>query len=1062
MVNNCLTKGLWAFMALCFSFMGQAQNVKGYPSMMPNLIGMPMVQPQHSYDINPKMGVKMYGNTLKDSDGKLHYVKFCENDAFNVEKLFEVYPEDDGLHVRTLRAGTLTPKGYYGYLVDVLSMVEMPQKFLKVDHEGRKVTEMADISYIDFDVWPVIYEMTYDYKRNKVWALGRGDDFNSDIYSVNLDDGTYKKEATLNFYAWAFAANYEGDVYAVKGKPDADGQYYVGSYLTKLDADNSFKEVSQWEMKPGGKAFVPNYTHTMEFDHESNKLYWLGVNNYYDQRIFVIDVDKKTITPKGQFYANHIVSLGIPFIGADNRDAAGKVTGLKGTSPEDNSLKATLIWNNPTTNWRGGQLETLLNVAISKGTRDNVIATVDAKDMMGAAMTWNDEKATQGINKYYLTTYRQAGEKGLVDSINVYVGADVPGNVENIRILAVGNGVRLDWNKPASSYTGKNYDETTLKYDIVRMPDNKTVATDLTGTSFDDNTVTAYGKYYYVIVSKNKEGVGQSAESAAVFAGKPYTPTFVEDFVTQEQADRWISVDNNQDLNMFNYSGGKFEELMNFRIYTSTTDKSDDYLFSPKLALKGGKTYRVNFDVFMETVDGTAYKFAITCGKEPVVAGQNTIVAFENVRPNDVAKPYNGVFTVSEDGTYHVGFYFYGDPSSPYSGSLGVSGFKIEEVFDIDLAAAELATQGIVAETPSVVMVKVKNVGKTSQRNYKIQVVNAADNSVSGETTVVEELPAETETDVPVEVTMAQTGKVNLIGKVILPGDMNAGNDETKATECNVLPKGSATWNVELNGGASAQSTTEPMSFVGYYSTVEMVYTAKEIDQTKGTAIHGIAFQGIPNDLAEAVTAKVKIYMGNTGKKDTYSIPANINEWSKDETLTKVFDGEITLEPGTETVKVPFMFDTPFEYESGKNLVVQVWKEGESSDKFPFLFNLYNVDWYNPMMLRYSGRMAFSYLEDFYAVGGKTVGFLAMGVSQGISDTTAGGYAFYNEADGSISFDGIGVARVQVFDIMGRFVAAQDITASQTAVKANLGKGIYVLKFVAENGKTMTQKIAVR
>lgn len=1058
------TKGLLTLIALCFAFVGYAQKMKSFPSMMPSMMGVPMVQPQNSYEINPKKGVLMYGSTMKDSDGNLHYVKFYENDAYNVEKLFEVYPEDNGLHVRKLRAGALTPKGYYGYIVDVLSYVEVPQKFVKVDFEGKKVTEIADLTHIDYEVWPTIYEMAYDYKRNKVWALGRNkDEIKSDVFSINLTDGTYKKEATLGFYAWAFAVNYDGDVYAVKAKLDANDEKKIGSYLTKLDADNKFKEVSQWEMKPDGEAFIPDFTHAMEFDHESNKLYWLGVNNYYDQRIFVIDVDKKTIARKGQFYANHIVSLGIPFIGADNRDAAGKVNDLKGTSPEDNSLKATLTWTNPTTNWRGGNLETLLKVTVSKGTRDNVIATVDAKDKMGTAMTWTDEKATQGINKYFLTTYRKDGEKGLVDSINVHAGVDVPGNVENIRIQAVGEDIRLEWTKPSSSATGKNYDEATLKYDIVRMPDNKTVATDLTNTSFVDNTVATYGKYYYVITSKNKEGVGQSAKSTAIFAGKAYTPTFVEDFATQEQADRWTSVDNNQDLKMFNYSGGKLKELMNFLIYSSMTAKADDYLFSPKFALKAGKSYRVVFDAFMATARDAMYSFAITYGKEPVAAGQTKVVAFEDIRPKEhhIVKSYQGMFTAPEDGTFHVGFHYYSDPSAP-AGSMGVTGFKIEEVFDVDLAAAELTTQGLVAETPSAVTVKVKNVGKTAKANYKVQVLNAADNSVLGETTVAEELAAEAEADVSVQVTMAQSGKVNLIGKVILAGDLNAANDMTKATEFNVLPKGSATWNIELNGKNPGQSTTEPMNFMNHYSTVEMVYTAKEIDQTKGTAIHGIAFQGTPNDLAEAVKTKVKIYMGNTDKKDTYSSPTKADEWSKNETLTKVFDGEVTLEPGTETVKIPFMFDTPFEYQLGKNLVVQVWKEGESSNLFPILFNVYNVDWYNPMMIRYNGRMEFSYLEEFFAVAGKPVGFLAMGISQGINDMTVGGNVSYNESEGTLSFNGMDVARVQVFDTMGRLVAAQNVAAGQTTMKASLGKGIYVLKLVAGNGKTNTQKIAIR
>lgn len=1057
----------WAFVLLfltCFTWGLHAQKVKSFPSFMPSMNHGMASAPQLSYDINHNKGVPMFAATIKDSYGPLHYVKMYSKDLNNIEKLFQVDPEDSGLHLKMLRLGAKCKDAYYGYLVNVFTFVEQPVSFIKVDFENKTTEQITYLKDNDLELWPTLYEMTYDHKRDKVWALGRNTtNYTSDIYSIDVRTGLYTKVAELGFYAWAIAVDYDGRMFTIQGKADEENEFYIGTMLTEVNPDDKFKKVgTSWDLKSNGTSIVPHFSHTMEFDHNSNLLYWLGMDNYGQQREYIIDVKNKTNTTVGLIYANQISSLYIPFLGADSREAAGKVTELKGVSAADNSLKSTITWKNPTTDWRGDNLTALHSVTISKGTMDNVVATLTTTNQMGADMSWEDTNAEHGINTYYIRAYRVAGEKGLVDSIKVFAGPDVPGNVENINVAIEGDNVRLSWEKPVSSATGKTYDEATLKYDVVRMPGEVKVATDLTANTFLDDKLGEYRKYHYVIISKNKEGVGESAKSNHIYIGKPYTPTFEENFENEELASRWQVIDNNQDGKVFLYGGGGHDVFKNYRLYMNRYGDSDDYLLSPPITLEAGGTYRVTTNVILGHLK-EFHNFAFTIGKDITADSQKSFASYVDVKGsgNNEVRTYSAIITAEQAGTHYLGMHCTSERSD-HASYIALDMFKIEKVYAKDLAVTDISTSGIIAGETSVVKVNVKNVGKDAQSNYKVQVINASDNSVLGETSAVPSIAGEEAKEVEVNINVAQEGKIQLAGKVILAGDENTANDQGKTVEFEVMPQGSSEWNVTLNGDKPGQATTEPMSFLKNASTTEFVYRADEINKPEGGLVKGIAFEYTPNDIyADTGEFDVKIYMGNTDKSDVYSGNQNYSVWSALGTLTMVYEGKAKIKKGTEATLLPFIFTTPFRYESGKNLVVQVWKEGEAGEMFPALFSLYDYDWNKCKTLRYSGESAFTYSEEFFAVAGKPVARLAITPDNAIKGHTINGTIYYNGVEETLYFAGLEASKVEVFDIMGRVVVSKNVTANQASVKVSLNEGVYIIKVVDNNGKVKTQKIAL-
>jgi len=1007
--------------------------------------------PRKTVDLNEDKGVLMLGATMLDASGPAHYVKFYSKNGYNLTQVAEIDPNDDGLHLIKLRCGTLCGDTYYGYICRVFTFVDQPDRFVSVDFNTGKVNVIHQFDYTE--EWPTIYEMAYDRERKVCWALARGtkEYATSDVYEINTADGSFSKAAELDYYAWAMAIDYDGNAYLIKGKPDAHNQYYEGSYLVKVDPDEDFATVEESELKVNGEAIIPNFDHSMDFDNNSNMLYWLSTSNDGYQRLYKIDPKTKSCTKETDMVYNEVVALAIPFEGADSREAAGKVTNLTATSPDDGTMTATLSWTNPTVNWRGDDLTEFKEVAISRGTRDNVVATVAGS--VGQACTWEDTTPTHGVVTYYLTPYRVDGEKGLVDSVKVFVGQDAPGNVQNLMAHVEGTNVTLTWEDPATSHTGKGYDKTSLRYDITRMPGGKVVASDVTGNTYTDADPDFYNYYTYFVTSKNDYGTGDS-DSVKLYSGKPYEPTFYDDLDNAEQAARWQAVDNDNTGKTFTYAGGKFEDFKCFIDYMDAYKATDDYLFTPLIHLKGGQTYRVSMRALLRDVEQT-HAFNFTYGSQPTAEGQTVIAKHPNLtaRQELDAQDFADLFTPTTDGDYYIGVRCLSATKVAGDRNIyfAVRNFKIEEVRDNDMAATALTMPHDVSLGMQLKgTVTVMNAGKNEQSKYTVEIVDDKGN-VWGTKDVDETLASQATKDVEVDFTPAASGKATVYGKVILDGDEKADNDQTDGTLVDVAEQG-LDWNVECNGSGASVSTTEPMSFLNEYSTVQTVYLNSELGDKDGS-VKGIAFEYTPNDIsADTEDFNVKVYMGQTDSDDNYT---DASQWVNNSGLTLVYDGSQHLSAGTDTKMIRMEFSQPFEYDHTKNLLVQVWKDGATTEMFPALFNIYKSANWETHMLRYAGRSAFDFAATSFAMAGKPVAYFSIDFATGLKTIVTGEGFVVDPATGTLTL-GATAKSIEIFDMQGRLVSR---SANATQIQVNgLSRGMYIVRVTDVNGNVFSKK----
>lgn len=1043
--------GVTTLLSLVFTMTASGQSLKTFPVLSGVNKGTMPSKVQKATDLNTDKGIPMYGATLNNA---AKYVSFTSKDVYNLNYLGEVDPEDDGLHLKKLRCGANCGGQYLGYIVKQYTLVEQPAAFVKVDFNTGQATTVKELDPED-ETWPTLYEMTWDWSNSECLALGRGtkDYATSDIYTINTENGEYDKVAELDFYAWAMACDYDGRVYVIEAKTEGEEMLIKGAYLTELDPNDGYKVLNRVELKDANEAILPYYTHTMEFDNNSNKLYWFCMTNENNKYEYEIDTKKGTCNRIGNFVFNTVVGLEIPFKGADSRDAAGKVTGLSATTSESGALQATLSWTNPTVTWRGDDLTELKSVTVSRGTEDNVVATLDATSKMGEQMTWTDEAPTEGVNTYYITPYRKAGEKGLVDSVKVYVGQDVPSSVEGLYATKDGNNIRLTWSAPSTSRYGKTFDESTLAYDITRLPDDKVVATDVKNTTWTDTSLGYFDQYSYVVTAKNQYGNGESATSNSLYGGNPYSVEFDEDFATKEKAGRWQVIDANEDGSYFEYKPELFGAFMDYRLYMSSRQESDDYLVSPPISVEAGKTYRVSAVVELGH-QKDMHSFAFAAGTEASKNSLQTLEEYKNLKASktDDAVSFSTLYTAESAADTYFAIHCTSPSSSNYS-YFGVKSFKVEEVYGTDLAATAIsANKELAVNAASTAKVTVTNAGKNDVNGYKVEVVDEAGN-VLGEATVNSSLASQKQTEVAVTFTPTTEGDHVLYGRVDVEGDENDTNDLSEGLDVKVNKEGGLSWNLTCNGEDAGTTYMQPFDFTEDYSTTEMVYSNTEMGKTSGN-IKAMAFEYTPDAslTEETEPFEVEVYVGNTDKDGMYEehyddskdYEAKLAEWTNKSELTCVYSGQATLKPG-DTQLLSFEFDKPFSYDGSKNLVVQVWKVGANDDNmFPAAFKIYDSQAYD--MIQWSGSKVFAFetKQWTWAQYGKPLAYFCIDYGTGVK---------------GIQTSGQNVAQVEVFDLQGRsFGKASSLDALRSL---NVKKGVYVLRLIDAQGHVSSQKVVL-
>ena len=249
------------------------------------------------------------------------------------------------------------------------------------------------------------------------------------------------------------------------------------------------------------------------------------------------------------------------------------------------TLSAQLSWTTPSVSYLDAKLSALTGTKVY---RNDQLVYTSTETTQGKSVAWTDRPSTDGYYIYKVVPYNAAGD-GVYKEFAAYVGEDLPGAPQNVTLTTHGGNAEITWAAPAEGKHGGYFDNASVKYNVVRMPDNKVVVEGTTSLRATD-AVSVQKGYSYIVTAVNKKGVGASATSKTMSFGPEDSVPFTSPLTTQDDFDRWVTADKNNDGNTWT-----FYKPTQTTTYDRCDQNADDWLYTPALKFEKCKTYQMRY-----------------------------------------------------------------------------------------------------------------------------------------------------------------------------------------------------------------------------------------------------------------------------------------------------------------------------------------------------------------------------------------------------------------------------------------------------------------------------------
>lgn len=316
-----------------------------------------------------------------------------------------------------------------------------------------------------------------------------------------------------------------------------------------------------------------------------------------------------------------------------------------------------------------------ISVANSEGNYYYQTGEIDQKD---DTFYWLGTPYETGECSLY-TVNLSTGKATLVKSLGEYsitgllvekpaAAADAPAAVTDLAAnFAAGSTTgEISFKAPTKTYGGSTL-SGTLNYSI-KCDDNEVAkGTTSAGSTVKANVTLPQGKHTIKVIVSNSAGDSPSAKLDILVGA--YEIPYSADFTNQNEFNLYTVLDANGDGSTFSFSSG-----VGARYRYNSKNVGDDWLFSPPIHMKAGKTYSVIVTAYAG-MEKYPERFEVKVGKT-ASADAMTITA---IQPTDVTvadvTDYDGTLKVNEEGNYIVGIHAISDADMYY---LNVRSISIE------------------------------------------------------------------------------------------------------------------------------------------------------------------------------------------------------------------------------------------------------------------------------------------------------------------------------------------------------------------------------------------------
>lgn len=238
-------------------------------------------------------------------------------------------------------------------------------------------------------------------------------------------------------------------------------------------------------------------------------------------------------TPKAQSGSKLMLDDIVFDLNAMN-DAPDAVSGLTVTPAPFGDKKATVSFTTPEKNSAGDTLSGITKVEVARG--EMLVKSFEAP-AMGASLSFEDEGMDNGISRYTVTAYNEAG-KGVSASAEAFIGVDQPLPPSNVVLRETGDDeVTVSWTPPTVGVNGGYVNPDRLTYRVQRSDNTWMTMSQVGATGFvsDESSVhlswPQAGLFYHVHAS-NEAGESGRGTSNTIMIGNPYRLPYLESFKT--------------------------------------------------------------------------------------------------------------------------------------------------------------------------------------------------------------------------------------------------------------------------------------------------------------------------------------------------------------------------------------------------------------------------------------------------------------------------------------------------------------------------------------------------
>lgn len=941
-------------------------------------------------------------------------------------------------------AGTYVGSEYYAYETTLYANTLMPRAISVVDVNTGEYTAKREIVNSTTEAPLILDEMTYDPKTNRIFGLHYDTSANkSYIYEIDRKTLDIALVATIDKVLFYTLAADNGSLYAVR-------KGGMKSYLSKIDISSINKTTKTCEYSDLGNTniYLGDYSQTMEFDKTTHRLWWMAQTS--DGNAYLVELNPQTGAQiKKEFIDNEmqLLGMGIPYqYVADGAPSYPRA--FKATADAKGALSAQLSWTTPSVSYLGAKLSALTGTKVY---RNDQLVYTSTETTQGKSVAWTDRPSTDGYYIYKVVPYNAAGD-GVYKEFAAYVGEDLPGAPQNVTLTTHGGNAEITWAAPAEGQHGGYFDNASLKYNVVRMPDNKVVVEGTTSLRATD-AVSVQKGYSYIVTAVNKKGVGASATSKTMSFGPEDSVPFTSPLTTQDDFDRWVTADKNNDGNTWT-----FYKPTQTTTYDRCDQNADDWLYTPALKFEKGKTYQVRYTyssanwVTPDKHEQVMEQMKVWFCAEPIATG-----AAKLIKETGEFHTASNIFLYGKDnfqtettGSARIAFQACSEANH---GQIYLKDISIREYSTKDLSVQALTGSQLVnSQSQQTFTVDVRNEGSATVSDYRVLLLNADNNEVLGEAKGKPVAKDET-VEVAVDWVPGAEGTINVVAKVELAGDTYpADNVLTTPLEVKISAADADKW-LTLNTDNS-WGWRFPFFMLDPYSQCQALFLEKEM-QKKGIEITGMRFLYNGKN-AEVYTFPARIGIKNTTRTDMLDEDGG-NAMFDEDGFTTVFDGNITIQGNANDLELVVNLDKPYRYEGGNVIMKFECPLGtqyiKDSTKHP--------DWH---MMEMDGNPHIAYCsgeDDGENVWGE---LLMPFISIAYKDNGAAGiFAIGGDKNGvtrsgdSLLFDEC-TDEARLYSATGALMASAQ-RANAISV-AGLAKGIYVLK-LTKGGAVRSLKVAI-